>query len=115
VKKYRSEPRFAPWSTYKTWEWKPTATFEAHGDDAAPRWPDVALDGGARLVLADASATPKPGDRREVKSETLSVTLRTDDGRSHVHVPASEEELAKLAPGTSHKVKVEGASLKILD
>lgn len=118
VKKYRSEPRFAPWATYKTWEWKPTSTFDAHGEDAEPRWPEI--DGGAPRADGGASAdaaarAPKPGERREVREETFAVTMRGDDGRSYDYAPRSDEELARLAPGTVHRIHLDGARVSIQD
>jgi hypothetical protein len=109
VHKYRKEPRYAAWSTYKTWEWIATSHADEMGNDISPKWPDA----GA-VVQKDASA-PKSGDRREIHKETLSATITTDDGASHSYVPADENELARLAPGSTHKVRVGDGKVTLLD
>lgn len=109
VHKYRKEPRYAPWATYKTWEWVQAAKAEASGTDVSPAWPDA----GA-IVVHDASA-PKAGDKREVHAQTLAATITTDDGASHAYTPGDENELARLAPGSTHKVKIDAGKMTILD
>jgi len=114
VKKYRSEPRVAAWSTYKTWEWTPARKAEAKGEDVHPVWPAA----GALATTNDArdasSSEPRNGDERLVQTETLSVTLRTDDGATHAYVPASATELEKLPEGSKHEVRIEGAKVTFL-
>jgi len=102
VRKFRSEPRYAPWSTFKAWEWVAQTTVEDSGDDAAPRWPDAgvpARDGGLEVEA-------RPGALREVRSETFRTTLKTDDGRGHAYTPSSETEFARLTPKATVKVRV---------
>jgi hypothetical protein len=114
VHRYRREPRYAPWATYKTWEWVATARAEASGADASPTWPDAGAIVAARPDDAGA-APPKSGDRREVRSETLAATITTDDGASRAYVPSDEADLARLTPGSTHRVKVEAGRITVLD
>ena len=101
-------------ATYKTWEWKPLATFDAHGDDVFMHWPETAPDAGAgALVEPDSGVKPKPGDRREARSERVRVTFRRDDGVTHEYEPRNEAELAKLRPGTKHAIHVEAGQVSL--
>lgn len=101
VKKYRSEPRYAPWVSYQLWEWVPARNAELAGTDLEPRWPDA---GG-----------PLPDKERAVPSETLSVSFALDDGSSRSYVPSSIEELARFAPGSTHRVRIAGSSITVLE
>jgi hypothetical protein len=95
------------WSAYKVPEWVKSPSRELTGDDVTPRWPDAGVaerDGGP-------SAEPKLGEKRVTRTETFAVTLRTDDGATHQYVPASAEELARLAPATQHEVRVKNGQL----
>ncbi len=109
VHKYRSEPRYAPWVKYETFEWVSGAHASASGADVSPEWPDA----GA-LTERDADA-PRPGDKRLVRAETLSATITTDDGATHAYTPADATELARLAAGSTHKVRIEAGHMTILD
>ncbi|HVH47989.1 MAG TPA: hypothetical protein VM925_36895 [Labilithrix sp.] len=111
VKKYRSEPRYASWSAFKTWEWVALRTAEGAGDDVSPRWPDAGTI-PAIAILGDAG--PKPGTQREVRTQTMHVTLRTDDGQSRPYTPSSEEEFVRLAPGRTLQVRVVNGTLTVL-
>lgn len=117
VKKYRSEPRYAAWSTYKTWEWVAIRSATADSSDpdggATPYWPDAGAISAAARVFAEADGGPKPNAERERREEKMSVTIQTDDGRAHTFVP-SEEELAKLVPGTKDlRVKIDPSTGKL--
>lgn len=107
VKRYRKEPRNAAWSTWKTWEWAPVREVKDEGDDVAPRWPDA-----GSVALRDAEA-PRAGDEREQRTESMQVVLRVEDGTTRIFVPSSEEELAKLAPGTQHEIEIEGGKITL--
>ncbi len=109
VKKYRSEPRYAPWSTYKEWDWVAVRTEKESGEDIDPRWPDA----GKVKVSTDAEA-PKGGDEREVRTEKTTVTFKTPDGKTYDFTPASDEELDTLAPGTKVVVRIEYGKVKLL-
>lgn len=101
VKKYRSEPRYAPWVTYQAWEWVPVRSAELSGADVEPRWPDA--------------GAPSSDKERAVTKETLSVSLQLDDGSTRTYTPSSVEELARLAPGSRHRVRAGGPSVTILE
>ncbi len=102
VRKFRSEPRYAPWSTFKAWEWVTQTRVEDSGDDATPRWPDAgvpARDGGLEVEA-------RPGALRAVRNETFRITIKTDDGLSHPYTPSSETEFSRLGPKATVKVRV---------
>lgn len=114
VKKTRSEPRYAIGATYKLWEWKPLATFDAHGDDVFMHWPETAPDAGTGALFdADGGGAPKAGDRREARSERVRVVFRREEGTTHEYEPTSEAEFAKLRPGTKHAIHIEGGRVSL--
>jgi hypothetical protein len=109
IPRYRSEPRYAAWSAFKLAEWVRTGGDELTGDDVSPVWPD------AGIKEADAgSDPPKLGTKRIVRTESATVTLRTDDGATHPFVPSSLDELPSFAVGSAHRVRVEGAVVTLL-
>lgn len=113
VKKYRSEPRNAPWSTYQTWEWAAVRDASASGDNDAPRWPDAGV-----LAFADAGTLAdggvRPGAERTVRKETLRATLAYEDGRVRSYFPESEAELEELTPGTKVQTRLAGERVTLL-
>lgn len=115
VPHYRDVPRYAPWASYQSWEWVEVQTESAAGDDATPRWPVPKTPIPAARLLAE-GATPKLGSMREVRSESLEVTVETEDGERHTYQPASEDELKRLASaGATFKVRVNRGVLQRLD
>lgn len=101
VKKYRSEPRYASWVSYRQWEWVAVRNAQLAGADVTPVWPDA--------------GAPLGDEERVVTKETLSAKLTLDDGSAHTYEPSSAEELARLAPGSTHRVRVDGAHVSVID
>jgi len=110
VKRYRTEARNAPWSTFKTWEWIPVRTVVAEGTDIDVGWPDA----GVSLRDRDAGgAPPRPLAEREVRSGSTSMSIRTDDGA--VHEYAVPEDEALLRRGSPVQVHIEnGRVLRVV-
>ncbi len=112
VARYRDEPRYAAFGTYRTWEWVPDHVEEESGEDGRPRWPDASAR--AARTIGD-QRMPKKGDLREDRSESFAVTLRAEDGREWPYVPASADEAARFAVGTTVRVRVgPGDTMSIL-
>lgn len=111
--RYRKEPRYATWSAYQTWEWADLEKQATSGHDTSPTWP-AHKKGGARPVvgLSD-TTTGKAGAEREVRTETLSVTFRTDDGAFYFYTPSPEEPLSSFSTGSRHEVTVSGGRLTL--
>lgn len=113
VPRYRDVPRYAAWASYQTWEWVEVETATAAGDDAVPRWPSLRKSIPAARRLVD-GATPKAGSMREVRDETLELTLETDDGARHVYAAESEAELQRLAsPDRKLDVRVSNGTVQL--
>ena len=112
VKKYRSEPRNAPWSTFSTWEWVKVRQAEESGDGSSPRWPDAGAPRDAGAELADGGI--RPGTEREVRKESYRVFLRYEDGQEREYDPRTEEELTTLPVGATVQTRLYGLEVSIL-
>ena len=107
VPHYRSEPRYAAWSTFKMPEWVHTASSDLTGDDTTPLWPDAG-------VKETDAGTVKLGDRRVVRTETMWLKLTTDDGAAHEYSTPSLADLATMAVGGEHQVRVVDGAVTFL-
>lgn len=111
VKKYRQEPRNAPWSTFATWEWVKVRTAEDRGE-GAPQWPDAGAPKDAGAAFDDGGI--RPGAEREVRKEAYRIWLKYEDGQEREYDPKSEEELAGLPVGMTVQTRIYGLEVTIL-
>jgi hypothetical protein len=111
VKKYRQEPRNAPWSTFSTWEWVKVREAEDSGD-ATPTWPDAGAPKDAGAPLEDGGI--RAGAEREVRKASYRVFLKYEDGQEREYDPKTEEELAGLPVGMTVQTRVYGLEVTLL-
>lgn len=111
VKKYRQEPRNAPWSTFSTWEWVKVRTAEDRGE-STPTWPDAGAPRDAGAPFDDGGA--RPGAEREVRTESYRIFLKYEDGQEREYDPKTEEELAGLPVGMTVQTRIYGLEVTLL-
>lgn len=114
VKKYRQEPRTAPWSTYAEWQWVKAREEETSGAMSEPSWPDAGeirdagafADGGLRASNERATMTERYWVRFDYEGTGAQTTAE--------YQPPNAEEFAKYTPGTPAKIHVDGYGVQVL-
>jgi hypothetical protein len=104
VPRFRDEPREAEWWSWKAWEWVRDRSAREKGEGVETRWPAAAA---VKLGVG----LGKGEKEREKRSTRYEVWLSLDDGRRHLHQPATAEELARFPVGSTHRLRVERSGL----
>lgn len=106
VPRYRSEARYAEAFRWRVWDWAPQRVLVREGTSEPTRWPtedELALDRGL-----------SPGERERASREGMyRVTLRDDDERLWRIHPAREEDFARFAQGSVHRVHREAGRVTV--
>jgi len=112
VARYRSEPRFAEFFSWKAWEWKPNRVVKAAGDTTELRWPSQEeIDQGVRLEEGETE--------RSAREASYSVSFVVPGGkeadRTFAHVCPGPEEFGRFPVQSAHRLRVQGAEILEID
>lgn len=98
VPRYRAEPVYREYFSYRIWDWDEHRTLEEQGNDFAPRWPS-----DARVAL---NVAVGEGERERLRQEEeFAVRVAQADDRGMWLHPTDLEVFERLEPGTTHRLQ----------
>ncbi len=110
VPRYRSEPRFAEFFAWKSWEWKPNRVVEAEGSTSEVRWPsEEEIDAGVRLEEGEAERSVREGTW-----EVTFVAAGEKGERRFPHPCKSLEEFQLYPLDSPHRLRLKASDQTVL-